>query len=478
VTEAGAVPGGSLVRRVAYNTGVQAAGKAVILLIGAASIVVATRYLGAEGYGKFALALTFVQMLGVLADAGLLTVVVREISREPGRSAELVGNALALRLLLSLAVVALAAGLALVLPYAPDVRVAIAIAGAPFVLGLVNTSLVAVFQARLMMDRAVVADVAGRAAAFGALVAVVSLDLGFYAVVASTAVGAAVTLGVTATFALRYVPLRPAADRRVWRELIWAALPLGLTLAVNELYFRADTFILSVFRDFEEVGLYAASYRIFELIAMFPALVMTSVFPLLSRYLAESRGVALRTIEVTADLFVAVGLPLAAGGLVLAPELVTLVGGDGFADAATPLRLLLFAAVLAFVNGLFGYALIAAERQRSVLWLSATALAFNVALNLALVPPFGVDAAAATAIASEVVILAGGWVLMRRHLSFYPRFGILWRSALAASLMAGALWLLDDASLAILLPLGVVLYALALWALGGIDRRALEALRI
>ena len=54
-----------------------------------------------------------------------MTVVVREISREPGRSSELVGSALVLRLLIGVAVVALAGMLSLVLPYSPDVRVAI-----------------------------------------------------------------------------------------------------------------------------------------------------------------------------------------------------------------------------------------------------------------------------------------------------------------------------------------------------------------
>ena len=43
----------------------------------------------------------------------------------------------------------------------PQVRVAVLIAGVPFVLGLVNSALVAVLQARLRMDRAAIADVVG-----------------------------------------------------------------------------------------------------------------------------------------------------------------------------------------------------------------------------------------------------------------------------------------------------------------------------
>jgi O-antigen/teichoic acid export membrane protein len=327
------------------------------------------------------------------------------------------------------------------------------------------------------MDRAVVSDVAGRAAAFGAVVAVSALDLGFYAVVVTAGIGALVTLCVTYALSRPLVRVSFSGDRIVWRELLVAALPLGLALAINEVYFRADTFIISLYRSYEDVGIYALAYRVLELLAVFPAVFMNSVFPLLSRYLAESAERARRTVDVAADVLVAVGLPLAAGGVAVAPHIVRLVGGHDFRDAADPLRLLLFAGALAFVSGLFGYALIAAGRQRAALWLNVVALAFNVGLNLALVPPLGVDAAAAIAIASEVVLLAGGYVLVRRHVGLSPRFALLPKALAAAAAMGAVLWLLRDWSLALLLPLGVAVYGGLLYALGGIDRRMLAELR-
>jgi O-antigen/teichoic acid export membrane protein len=462
---------------VAVNTAAQAAGKAAVLLIGVASVAVVTRYLGAADYGKLALALAFVQMLGVLADVGLLTIVVREISREPARSEELVGNAIVLRLVLSLGVVALSALAALALDYPADVRTAILIAGAPLTLGMVNTAIVAIFQARLLMGRSAIADVAGRALAFAAVVVVVALDLGFYAVVATTGLGAAVTLAVSWALGRRLVPLHPRADRRVWRSLLAASVPVGVTLAVNEVYFRADTFILSLFRDYDEVGSYALAYRIVELLAIFPAIVMTSVFPLLARYVEQEPALVRRTVDTAAGLFLALALPLAVGGLFAAPGLVEALGGDGFDAAVTPLRILLFAGGLAALSGLLGYTLIAAGRQRSALWLSLVALALNLALNFALVPSLGADAAAVVALGCELVILAGGIVLVRRHLHLVPRLATLWPSLLAAAAMAAALWAVSSESLALLLPVGIVVYAVVLYLTGGVDRRALAALR-
>jgi hypothetical protein len=58
-----------------------------------------------------------------------------------------------------------------------------------------------------------------------------------------------------------------------------------------------------------------------------------------------------------------------------------------------------------------------------------------------------------------------------------PRLRILWRALVAAAAMAGLLLWLRDLTLALLLPAGAALYAAVLAAVGGVDRRALEALR-
>jgi hypothetical protein len=81
-------------RRVASNTALQLAGKGALLAMGAVSIAVLTRYLGPERYGQYTLALMYMQLFAVLADVGLFTTVVREISRDPSRTDELAGNAL------------------------------------------------------------------------------------------------------------------------------------------------------------------------------------------------------------------------------------------------------------------------------------------------------------------------------------------------------------------------------------------------
>jgi O-antigen/teichoic acid export membrane protein len=467
----------SVAGRVAYNTAVQVAGKAAGLGLAAASLALLTRYLGPSDYGKYTLALMFSQVLGVLADVGLFTTVVREISRAPERTEELVGNALTLRLLLAFVLVALAGLVSLALPYTPQVRVAIVLAGGPLVLGLLNSSLLAVFQARLLMDRATIADLVGRLAALALVALVVVLDLGFYAVIGAAAGGALATLVVTWRLTRPLVRVRFLRDLAVWRRLLVVSLPLGVALAINELYFRADTVIISVLRPYDDVGAYTLAYRILELALIVGTVFLTSVFPLLSAYVHGEQERMRTTVQRSWDVLVLAAVPVAAGGATLASSLVELVAGGDFGGSVTPLRILLAAGVLMLLNGLFGYTLIAAERQLNALWLNLAALAFNIGLNLALVPAYGIEAAALVTAGSEVLIFTGSFVLMRRHLHFFPRPGPLVPALVAAGAMSALLWALEPASLALLVPLGALVYGGLLLGISPGTRRLARGLR-
>ena len=311
--------------------------------MGVASITILTRYLGPDDYGKYTLALLYMQLFGVLADVGLFTTVVRDISRQPERTEELVGNVLALRFALSIVVILVGAGVSLLLPYDHDVRLAILLAGAPLLLGMLTTSLTSVLQARLRMGRAVTADVIGRTVALALAVTAVLLDLGFYAVIGAAAGGALASLVVAWLVTRPLVAIRPRADLAVWRGLLRVSIPLGLALAINQVYLRADTLIISISKPFEQVALYTLAYRILELTLVVGAVFVNSVLPVLSEAVVQDEPRARRVIRDSTDLMVVIGAPLAAGGLVLPGHRPPrrrpgLRGGGGAAAPAADLR--------------------------------------------------------------------------------------------------------------------------------------------
>src|SRR5207244_3446353 len=107
------------------------------------------------------------------------------------------------------------------------------------------------------------------------------------------------------------------------------------------------------------------------------------------------------------------GLPLAVGAAVTADSIVHVT--RGFEQSIPALRILAPSVVLLFVNNAFIYTLTAINRQVDFTRLALFTLTVNIALNLALIPPYGYLGAAAASTITEVALFAGGWWLLRRQ---------------------------------------------------------------
>lgn len=465
----------SATKRVAYNTAVQIAGKAVIIVIAAISVAILTRYLGAEGYGKFTLVLVYLQIFGLVADMGLFTIAVREMSKDESRIQEIVSNTLSLRALLSVGVFAVAMLIAFILPYEPDVRIGIAIAAFSHFFGLMNSSLLTVFQTKLRMEFSVVADIVGRLVSFGATLLVAYLDLGFYAVVGTAAIGSAVTFAVTALLSRRYVKLTFYRDVALWKALLKESIPLGAALVVGQLYFRLDVLMLSVLRSTAEVGVYGAVFKILEMILTLPGFFMNSVFPVLVRRLQSGSERVKETMQKAFDALLVFGFGFSFGGLASATEIMRILGGDEFVTGDNALRISLFAMALTFLILMLASFYIAQGKQVFALKVSTFGLILNALLNLYFIPHFGIVGASITTLISEAALLTVLLLKARSMLGQSLSLRVLPRVLLAGGVMAAAMWPFQGL-LVIALPVGVIVYGLALLVLRVVSRDILREL--
>src|SRR4051812_11405343 len=131
-------------------------------LISVVTFAAITRYLGPSGYGVYAAATSFVFIPTVLADLGLSAAVLRDISADPSSTESALGAALPLRAAVAVAAVTATVACAWAFPFDQATREAIAIASVGALLTLLNLSLLPVLQARLQMQWAVIAALAGR----------------------------------------------------------------------------------------------------------------------------------------------------------------------------------------------------------------------------------------------------------------------------------------------------------------------------
>lgn len=431
----------ALTVRLAANTIVQVGGGALASLISFFTFVAVTRGLGPEAFGDFTAATVFLFIPVVLADVGLSTAVLREISESPTRTEPAMRASLPLRALISAAALLLAIAVGMAMPFNDQTKVAILISAGGAFFTLLTLSLQPVLQAQLKMHWAAAATLAGRVTTLALTLGALAVGLGFKSIVTAQVVGLAVTFVLHLVAVAAIVRLRPVFDVPYWRRLVTGSIVIGLAISISLIYFRIDTVLLAVLRSSEEVGLYGAAYKFIELVVLVPAAVGISMFPPLARFAASGDPRATGLVQKTFDVLVAAAVPVIVLMLAYPEELLTFTAGPDYADGAVALQLLAPFALFAFVNALFWRMALAARRDRTLLAIAVFVLVLNVLLNLVFIPPYGFKAAAVITVVSEGVITIP-IVLAARSVSRLPNLGYMPVVAAAAAAMTAAVFVL------------------------------------
>jgi O-antigen/teichoic acid export membrane protein len=141
---------------------------------------------------------------------------------------------------------------------------------------------------------------------------------------------------------------------------------------------------------------------------LFPAAVLAVSYPALC---TAKDGKAVRALLVP---LVAGALGIAAAVYLSAPVALGLLYGPRFVDAAPALATLALAIPLFFANYALTHQVIAWDGQRAYLAVVTAALAANVIGNVMLIPGLGMQGAALSTLATEIVVSAGCLIALGR----------------------------------------------------------------
>jgi O-antigen/teichoic acid export membrane protein len=479
-------------RAVAYNSLIQLVGRVAGVILGiltarlllpalsqpispGGAVKVIDLYFGVIGY---------LGLVSTCADVGLTTICTREMARDEAQSGRVLGNALALRILLGLALIPVAIGGAFLVYSEPSkamLRSGIILAACLIPLQLVSLSLVPVFQVRQQMVWVVIAEMAMRVAQWTAIFALLRTErLSFHTALVVVCLTAGLNLAISLIAASRLIRVRLHFDLPFWRRLVLTALPLGVFGILSSIYLRIDTLMLTKWQP-HHVGAYGGvATRVYEYALFIPGVFITSAFPVLAAQIALGRERARASIQRSFDFLVMTGIPVAVGGVLLAPRVVTLfsTGDPAYAAAAIPMQILLIAVAFSFLTSLHAYLLIAIDRQRDAMIVSAVVLTANVLLNLFLIRRWGMIGAASATLATECLSFACLSAFVRWRYGFYPSLGRVPRVFLAAGMMGALLGWSErlQLPLPVLMLLAVVVYGALAFALGVVDREMISSL--
>jgi len=467
----------SLTQKIAYNAVFSAGARIIEVALALVIIGLTTRYLGDSGFGDYVIVVAFVYIFSVIADLGLYSIVVREISREGADEEKIVNNAFTLRFVAGFFILGSAFFVSLIFPYSESVKSGIAIAALGFWI-LSNTQvLMGLFQKHLVMDRVSVAEIAGRIIQLLFVWTCVKLDLGFLYIIFSIFLGAITSFVLMLFFTSKYIKIRPRFDFGFWKKLLKQSYPLAVSAILVLIYFKLDTIFLSVMKTSEAVGVYGLSYKILENLIFFPAMLVGLTMPIMSRLVFIDRAKFQSIVQRTLNVLLVAVTPMIFGTVLVSDKIIKLIGGsEGFADSPAVLSILMIALGFIFLGALFSNIIIAANLQKKLARIYFVGMVFNIITNFIFIPRYSYFGAAATTVATELLVTILMVIVIYRALKFFPSFAVLFKALFASSLMALALHCFSYLNIFYLLILGGAVYLPAIYFLGGISKEEINRL--
>jgi O-antigen/teichoic acid export membrane protein len=467
----------TLIRKIAYNTIISAGARVIGVALSLVSIGFIARYLGKEGFGSYSLILAFLYTFNILADLGLYSLMTREISRPGADEKKIASNIFTLRIIALLIFLGLAIIAIWFFPYTSQIKLGVLIASVAFLFMSSTQVLMGIFQKYLRMDKPSLAELIGRLTQLGLVILFVSLDLGFFAILFAVIISTFLIFIINFIFARGHIPFTFAFNFSLWKKLLKAALPIGISIIFTLIYFRIDSIFLSLpainrasISPIADVGIYNIAYKVLEGLIFFPAMFVGLVMPLLSKFAFSNPEQFKKIFQKTLDVLIIFIIPLIIGLLILSLPMVVLIGGKDFTASAQALQILAFAIGLIFLGNLFGHSIIALDKQKIAAWIYFGGMIFNVITNLIFIPKYSYLGAAMTTVFTEVLVTVLMFYLIYKTIHYFPSFKIIFKILLASLVMAVFLYLFQGWNLFLLIILSITIYAAVLYLIKGIRK--------
>ena len=464
-------------RRLTMATIVQISGRVLGALLGIVLAATLARSLSRAAFGELALALTILGLAGSFTDLGMSEIAVREMARAPERRAQIAGALAGAQLItgIVLALIGVAAAFALMTDH--DARLMVIFMMATLPLSAVS-GLTVVFQARLRPELVIVPTLT-QSVIWLAVVLVLAATGGPLVLYGVGFLGAAVAqAAVTLVFLAGLSGVSFAGAGRLIAELLKLAWPIGLAGVFVTAYYRIDAVLLFHYRGATATAYYSAAYRVIDTLQIVPVTIGSVLLPFLAgaERAAGSVARARRAFDLAVALLVAIAVPVAVFGIILAPGLVTLVYGVPYHRSIVLLQILLPAFIPICLGYVFTSQLILHGLLRPYVVITFAGAVVNIAANAIGIPLWGAPMAAWSTLATEAVVLSAIVVVVRLRLQLGLPVGRIARCLAATATTAVIVWLVRAAPVAVGLIVAAVVYPPVLLGSRAVSLAELRAL--
>lgn len=393
------------IQRIAKNTFFLLTSNIIGFVLSFFFLMQTTRYLGSENYGILSFAIAFASITIFLADIGISTVIVRDIARDKTKTQKYLGNCILLKIILAIITLLSTAVIGYAFNYTSATMHIVYVITLSLIFVSFHGIIGSIIQAFEVMEYISLGSVIYNSVMLiCALLAIyLGVDvLGFSYVYLISSI---IIVGYYVIIAMRKLPLpKWDIDLDLWKYIVKEAIPFGLSSIFIRVYYYIDTLMISlmILNPNEVMGWYNAAYRMVLILSFLPVTFLGSIYPIMSRYYVTSDKYLGFIFERSFKYLMALAIPIGVGTTVLGDRLVFFVYGPDYAPSTIALQILVWSEVLIFLSAVFGYLLNSTNRQVIVTRQTMFAAAFNIILNLFLIPKYSYVGASAATVSTEL----------------------------------------------------------------------------
>lgn len=470
----------SIARAVAANTIVQVAGKIVSTAIGLVVAAMMMRLLGKAGFGGYSTANSFLQTFAIILDMGLNVMVVQMLGERAGDKEfedRAVSAIFSLRFWSALFLLSLAPIIGLFTGYPHEIKIAFFAIWASFFFTVLNQIVIGVHQRHLKAHIIAIAEVAGRITLLAGMFVAMHFQWGLIPVILIVSLGSTVHFFVNFLIARKFASFKIVVDFDFWKMTLMRSWPIGVSIFFTLIYYKSDILILSFARPLAEVGIYAAAYRVLEILATFPFMYAGVLLPIMANAWAKNNKVYFQKIlQRSADAFAVITLPIVAGGILIADKAMILIASPEFAESSNILRILMVATGCIYIGTIFSHAIVALDLQRKMLRSYVIVALVTLTLYIIFIPLYGMWAAACLTVFSEAWIAIITFRLSIKASESTFEWTTTWKAFLSTIIMFVAAYPFMNRSLVLTILVSIVTYCIAIFATGAVTKQMVQDL--
>jgi len=298
------------------------------------------------------------------------------------------------------------------------------------------------------------------------------LRLGFMWLFIAALINMPITIVLQAWVIRRYKlsPPRFRINPQMWLHVIVAGLPFGFIQLSTSFAFRVDTIVLSANVPDMQIGFYKAAYNLVFMLLSVSTSFNNAVLPTLTREHALNPQTVKNWYYNSVRVMIFLSLPIAIGTTLLSYDITVLLYEPSFAPAAVALAILIWDLPFVMYHSFCGNVTQSIRRERAAARIYGTLGIFNLLVNLAFVPRFGIVGSSFATVLTDFLGAAQYYFLLRHEFGAGLEFTRLLRIAMAAVFMGLIVYLASSLPVLIVIVIGAASYLGLVWISGAFTK--------